>query len=221
MDLQTAILSKDINNIDICLETEDINAPTNTGTPILWAIVGGNYSPERVGNGDLNIVKHLLKKGADPNKKYNAKHPVIIAAIEGNHHILTRLIMHGAEVDCYNMRLKTINGSKVCLCRTALVHAIENLHVECVKSLVYSYAIYNEKTVELAESLLEKCVEDAQLNLDKWDKWRKATAIYKVLKNEYSELCEGRANEYMRKHNNIGQYLIIFRGMSSHHDYYK
>ena len=127
--------------------------------------------------------------------------------------------MHGAEVNSYNFVPRSVNGTGVCLCTTALVYAIKNLHVSCVRSLVFNYAIYNETTIEYANSLLKKYKEVSEICLNNLVLYEKAREIHKTLLQYHEDSSENIAKEFMKENNITKSLKNVFYGMSNDFDY--
>ena len=85
-------------------------------------------------NGLADVVKHLLKEGAEIDKKSYGDSPLHIAAVEGYKDVAKLLLEGGAEID-----MQDYHGS------TPLHNAITCGHIETVKLLVSAGADLNAR----------------------------------------------------------------------------
>jgi len=214
-NLSNAIFSHDHPGILEALRGTDINYKFQDGNVLLWGITGSTYNlKEPVGKGDFDTVKFLLNNGADPKIKFLVFDPLYYATNEMRHDIVILLLNYGADPNTYFIRVfKDGKGNDICMCKTPLIHAIDNKSYLCVEALLKRGAIYNNETVKYAmqirDGLYDKRKETPQDYLD----FENANSVYTILKENYDSSFEKIAENFMQENMMTHKSVNYFMGM--------
>lgn len=221
------VLSKDREQLEQLLEANpglNIDEPKNCFTP-LWCAITGKFekSEKRIGEGSRDILQILLEKGADPSKKCIMTPPVFTAVVEGNIHILSLLLLYGANPNDFALiRVETspLTHMNQTRCMLPIVKAIDNCDDECLNALIHYGAFFSDETIEHAKKTkkkIKRLINDNDPRItENFDvrgyskKLRGIKRIVEILEDKYDEEFEKKVDDFVKNNSKTGSYYNNF-----------
>ena len=125
-------------------------------------------------DGDLTLVKELLKAGAEPNVTHTIKIPLVWASIRGHAEIINELLKHGADVNIHNgdsLKDASEHGH-INVVRLLLAHGAntDNLVISKIKSTL----IKNVKNRQFTKKIADDILDELKLAKEKAQKSKKS-----------------------------------------------
>lgn len=214
MNLITSILNKDEEAVRRNLEiTEDISNLIGTCTPLWAAITGGTKKPTKQDETKphYRIIKLLLEKKADPNKKCIGMTSLYAAAFMNRPDVVRLLLMNGADPNgvslLYIHKIEGDQTGQLCaFTETALTHAIEENYDDVVDVLILYGSLFNKVTMDKAKRKLKTLENDASF----LQEYKKLKRIIKIMELKYDADTERMTQEWLEKNKKIAVYNNYF-----------
>lgn len=222
-----AILDNDIMTVTKLMNIPEFDidtVSTRSVNPLWAAITGKEYRNEQQTDDNIsllnleqnkhakfNMVKMLLQKGADPNRKSAFISSAYEAVVINRKDILRMLLYFGASVNLPNYyKIDKINSKSFVLCKMALDVAIENLNIYIVELLIKYGAIYNKFTIERAKQIKKTYGKFKKDNIEDKHNYSDIQKIVKYLESNYDESFEDTVKEYLKKNRQELRFNVHF-----------
>lgn len=218
MELIKAIVSKNKEQIDNLLQDPNTDVNFSSGYTPLWCAITGMASRPQVqmGQGDLDLVNKLIKRGADPNKKCVYIPPIYATVFDDRWDIMLLLLLARANPNAYAV-LSCVKDDEISIakCRLPLSLAIENANLDCVKLLVKHGALFNKRMINKAKTEKEDIKEFKYRFADHNERYANLKKIILFLEEKYTDDMEDNMKKYLDQNRYTGQFINHFIGVEN------
>lgn len=192
MEIIPLIKKKDFSSIKNEFENKLIDPNfSNMGFSLLWVAINGDIGRPKRTNTDFaeyEIVKFIIEKKADPNKKCVLMTPIYLSVYHNRRDITRLLLIKKANP---NDETTTRCKNKKIFMEVPLNIAIRNIDLPMIKLLVLNGAYYNNVTMKKIQFRLKR--EKDKKKIDAFKK------ILKFLQKKYKEEFENFVDKMINK----------------------